>query len=138
VRPYPVVLPLVGAFSVALAACSRPSSPLAPLAGQPVQSITVADHRGHSVLVTEPVDIAFVTWQLASLPTRKEGKVNPEFELTFTPLPGPALQLRLEPSCIGPAARASDVVSRWYFQDRALYEFIASRMASLSAKPGPA
>jgi hypothetical protein len=137
-RPYPLVLPLIGTFSIALAACSRPSSPLAPLAGGPVQSITVTDHSGHSVLITEPADIAFVTSQLASLPTRSEGKVNPEFELTFTPKHGPALHLRLEPRCIGPAVRASDVVSRWYFQDRALYEFFASRMASASTRPGPA
>ena len=135
----PGILVLAVGLPVVLAGCSRPSSPLAPLAGQSVRAITIADHNGHSAVLKEPRDIQFVTLQLAALPTRREGKVTPEFELEFTAARGPALHLRLDSRCIGPAVPASDVVPRWYFQDRTLYEFIKARIALVAAKPsGPA
>ena len=109
-------------------ACSDASSPLGPLMGQAIQSISIANHNGRTVVLTQPEDIQFVVSHLSALPTQRGAKVNPEFELEFRPLQGIPLRLRLERSCIGPDVPASDVVNRWYFADGALYDFVASRV----------
>ncbi len=120
---------------VGSASCSRRSSPLGPIAGESIVSITISDGNGHSTILDQSGDIQFVSSQLASLPTRREGKVAPEFELTFRTSKGSVLHLRLDSSCVGPNVPASDVVTRWYFENRALYTFLAGRLSMASARP---
>ncbi len=133
------LLAALPATLVAAFACTEYSSPLDPLHGQPVRRIVFTDHRGPVLVLTDEKDIRVVVDALRRLPTHSEGKVNPEFDVTFTPRRGPDLRLRLEAGSIGPAVPASSVVRRWYFQDEALYHFIQSRIRQNRASShGPA
>jgi hypothetical protein len=125
-------LPWLLLFVFGLAVGANSASPLAALEGQPLRSISLGDNNGHSVVLTRPEDLAFVTSHLVGLPTHSEGKVNSEFELVFTPVQGVPLRLRLDRRCIGPNVPSSDVVTRWYFPDRVLYDFVASRLNATS------
>ena len=119
---------IVGAFA---SSCMRQDEPLSPLVGQPLRSIAVHDVAGHEVTLTSPEDLEFVANHLTGLEVRREFKMSHEFNLDFYPQRGSPFRLRLGETQIGPDVPASKVADRWYFKDRALYEFIKAKVSAV-------
>ena len=94
-----------------------------------IQSIEIRrELKGKSVTLKDAQDVRFILSHLDRLETHKEMKVNPEFYLEFLMTDGQRKLFKMEKRCIGPAVRASDAVTRWYFDDDTLYRFILDKL----------
>jgi hypothetical protein len=127
---------LVAFFLSAGISCARPPSggPLPGLVQSQVASIEITNAAGAVVRLTRPQDIRFVLGHFTQTEPHREGKVNSEFWVVVQPVSGAPITLRLEKRCVGPAVRASDVVTRWYFTSEGLYPFIQAAFARSAPK----
>ena len=113
------------------------NGPLPGLIPSQVSTIEISNRGGAVVRFTEASDIRFILEQFALTEARAEGKVNPELTVVVRPVSSPSVTLRLERGNVGPNVPASDVVTRWYFKNEALYAFIQSAF-SRTGLPGAA
>ncbi len=79
--------------------------------------------------MSSPADIQFFLDHARNLPSNSQQKVTVEFEVTVELQNEPTIRLRMSKECIGPDVAASAGVTRWYFQDSALYDFVKARLS---------
>jgi hypothetical protein len=120
-----VVALVVGA--AALYASRATPYPLQSTPADRVIAITFSDHHNHRVRISSPTDIQFVLDHTRNLPSNSEQKVTVEFEIVVELQNEPTIRLRMSKECIGPDVAASAGVTRWYFQDSILYDFVKER-----------
>lgn len=104
------------------------AAPLSDLRAAQIRSIDIADHNNHRVQISDRKGIEFFLAKTKSLRAKKDFKVNPEFEITVNMLNGGGLRLRMGRDCIGPNVPASAGVTRWYFEDPDLYDFVSRKL----------
>ena len=117
------MLPLVVGAAV-LYACRAAPYPLQHTQAERVIAITFSDHQDQRLRISSPADIQFFLDQTRSLPSNSQQKVSVEFEVTVELRDEPTIRLRMSKECIGPNVAASAGVTRWYFQNSALYDFV--------------
>jgi hypothetical protein len=116
------------AFAALLEACRAETSPLSDLRADQIRSIDISDHNNRRVQISDLKGIEFFLAKTKSLRAKKDFKVNPEFEITVNMLDGSGLHLRMGKDCIGPNVPASAGVTRWYFEDPELYDFVSRKL----------
>ena len=117
---------VVGA--VVLSGCRATPYPLQNTQADRVTAITVSDHHDHRVRISSPTEIQLFLDRTRNLPSRSDPKVTVEFEVMIELQDGSTIPLRMSKECIGPGVAASASVTRWYFQDSTLYDFVKARL----------
>jgi hypothetical protein len=103
------------------------------LADQTILRISINDRNNKIVDITDSMDIQYFLAQLLSLTARKEGNVKNEFHITFYQKYDEIdhqrhiTTLRMSKDCIGPMVPSTEVVTRWYFENDSLYNFIIKK-----------
>lgn len=102
---------------------------------QKILRISITDRARRTVDLVDSGDIGFFLAQLTSLTPRVEENVRNEYDLTLYKEYDDARHmwhmttLRMGLECIGPLTPASEGVTRWYFRNDSLYNFIRNKFS---------